>query len=95
MVEGRKPWSVRISSSKMNLDLKTSRDDINEGGQKRERDVKVARDHQNIHLAIELSGAFLQIIRLPIDQNPNKTKASSVRNLDDEETEVVRTMRKQ
>lgn len=24
VVEGRKPWSVRISSSKVNLDLKTS-----------------------------------------------------------------------
>lgn len=31
MVEGRKSRSVRISSSEVNLDLKTSREEINEG----------------------------------------------------------------
>lgn len=46
VVEGRKPRSVRISSSEVNLDLKTSRDEINEEDKKKEEsEMRRWREH--------------------------------------------------
>lgn len=65
-------------------------------GKRREQDKKVARDHDT-YLAVQLRVqiALFADVRIPIDQNRSQTEASSIRDLDDEETQsVITTMRK-